>query len=84
MKGIGDLLAIISQRVFKGEEKKDRVIRVIKDVLGAEIGRDSVRFSGSTIYVETEPIVKNEIALNKTNILRVINKTAGSQYTNIG
>lgn len=83
MKGIAELLSRISQKVFSGEEKNTRVATVIKNVLGVEIGRDSVKFSGSGIYIEAEPILKNEIALRKKEILEAINKAVGSNYTNI-
>ena len=65
MKNIADLLLKTIKVVFKGEEKKNLIISIIKKNTREELGRDDITFSGNSINLKTNPLLKTEIMLKK-------------------
>lgn len=51
------------------------VIKVIVHVLGITVRRAEISVRGRTVYITTTPVIKSEIVLNKSKILRELSKS---------
>ena len=62
------------------EAPYDVVIAVIKENLGLKIERSNVKIKGNTIYIQSSPLVKNEILIKKSFILNDLSKITGQSF----
>lgn len=55
--------------VFKKEEIRDIVIKIILSEVPHEIQKDSIKIKNGLIYIQGSPILRNEIMIHKNQIL---------------
>lgn len=67
---IGSYLEKFKKLLSSGKEEKEIIIRAIAKITGAEIKESDMRISGSTLYIQGSPQLKNEIFIKKERILK--------------
>jgi hypothetical protein len=80
-----DNISIYLQKFSKiglGErELKENIILIIKNKLGFELKREDIKIKDGVITINTTPITKNEIFINKEAILKEIQSKLGAEKT---
>lgn len=69
---ISDLLGKYSQIGQSERELKEKVAKIVSEVINYEISPSKIQYINGVVLVKVEPIVKSEIALNKKLILERI------------
>jgi pyruvate/2-oxoglutarate/acetoin dehydrogenase E1 component len=59
---------IVSQK----EELKEVIIKVIKEEVSFQLEKELIKIKGSSIYIESSPILRSEILIHKNKILEKI------------
>jgi len=65
---IKDLLIHIEALLFKEDEKKRCIRKVLLETIGLDINTKNIKIKNNTIYLDVKPIYKNEILLKKEEI----------------
>jgi len=68
---------------FKGlkppnDEIKINIIKIIKDDLNINLERKDISVRNKTIYINTKPIIKNEIFINKYKLIETLRDKLGN------
>lgn len=77
---LSDLLSRFTGLTNTEKAKKELIASVYSDAIGSPITHNQISFSKNTIFIKTEPIIKTEIFLKKTQILETIKTLPGLRY----
>ena len=70
---VGDLLSKFENLLFSKRVQKSIIQESIKEVVRIEIPLDDIEIKGVNAHINTKPIYRSEIFLNKDKILNTIN-----------
>jgi len=80
-----DNISIYLQKFSKiglgDRELKENIILIIKNKLGFELKKEDIKIKDDIITINTTPITKNEIFINKEAILKEIKSKFGAEKT---
>ncbi len=76
---IGDYLARFKKLKPPADFVKSEIIKIIKDILGADLKATDITCKGGVIYIKSKnPVLKNEIFIKKEKILEALGKKLGT------
>ena len=76
---IKGLLLRFSNLLFSEEVKKNSIIDVLHQVVGLQMKPGDIKIKNDVIYLNTKPIYKNEIFLNKNKIFSKLKEKLGKK-----
>ena len=79
---IKDLLINFNKLINNEELKVFLIQSAIKEVVNIDIKKEKIKFKNNTLYLDINPIYKNEIFLNKDKILLSLEKKDGIKNIN--
>lgn len=80
---IGSYLEKFKKLLSSGKEEKETIILAIANITGAEIKESDIRISGSTLYIQGSPQLKNEIFIKKEKILTELSSVIKNKINDI-
>lgn len=83
MDQINSFLDKFKRTLFAEENRREAVMNSILSVSGINLDRDKVEIKGSDVVLKCSPIERNEIYLNKTQILNSIKESGVKGLNNI-
>lgn len=79
---IGDYLKKFVGLVPPDDFIKEKVIEIIKNKINIELNKKEIELSNRVVYIKTKSIIKNEIFIQKQNILNDINNDLENKLIN--
>jgi len=76
---IKDLLIHIEALLFKEDEKKRCIRKVLLETIGLDINTKNIKIKNNTIYLDVKPIYKNEIFLKQEQIFLALKEIFGKK-----
>ena len=76
---IRSLLLRFSNLLLSEEVKKNSIIDVLHQVVGLQMKPGDIKIKNDVIYLNTKPIYKNEIFLNKNKIFSKLKEKLGKK-----
>lgn len=73
----------LKQKFLQKEDLYIDIKKLIEEKLHIVLEIDNIKISNNKINIKTSPIVKNEILLNKKNILEKINTKYNNRFIDI-
>ncbi len=73
----------LKQKFLQKEDLYTDIKNLIEEKLHVVLEIDNIKISNNKINIKTSPIVKNEILLNKKNILEKINTKYNNRFIDI-
>ena len=80
--GIQDFLEEYRKRLFKAEDERSNILRIIYQVCGAELKEEDIEIRKNEIILVTDAVMKNQIFLYKEKILKEL-KNSGANFFDI-
>lgn len=74
MNSIGEFFKKHKIFVKNNEEVKNKVLEVLNQFLKNKIDENNIKIKGKMLILNVSPIEKQEVFLNRENILNLINK----------
>jgi hypothetical protein len=59
---------------------RDSFIECVKEEVGAELSGEEIKISNKTLYINTSPVVKNEILLKRKILLQRMKEKTGGEH----
>jgi hypothetical protein len=78
MNHLSDYLVKFKKTLLKGQEIREGVVNILREILGVEILTRDVEVKGKKVKITAHSVIKNEIKLKKDKIIFKINKVLGS------
>lgn len=69
MFNISDYLSKFKNITPPDKFVKDELVSVVKDVAGIDIEKENIDVRNGTVFISTDPLIKNEIFLRKKEVL---------------
>ena len=69
MFNISDYLSKFKNITPPDKFVKDELVVVVKDVVGVDIEKEDIDVRNGTVFISTDPLIKNEIFLKKSEVL---------------
>jgi hypothetical protein len=69
MFNISDYLSKFKNITPPDKFVKDELVSVVKDVVGVDIEKGDIDVRNGTVFISTDPIIKNEIFLRKKQVM---------------
>ena len=74
-----DLLSRFQHLVNSGEIRKESIRSILSEVLNIQIESDKINIKNNIIYLDIEPIYKNEILIKKEKIFEKLSSVLGKK-----
>lgn len=78
MNHLSDYLTKFKKTLFKGQEIREGVVNVLREIIGVEILTKDIEVKSRRVKVIAHSVIKNEIKLKKEKIILKLNKVLGS------
>lgn len=83
MNNLGGILSIF-ENLLKQEEVSLRILEdVFQEVLGVRIDSSAIKAQGFAVYVDTHPVIRNEILLKQDDLVRALRDKTGRNVDQI-
>ncbi|MFZ3011585.1 MAG: hypothetical protein WA060_01125 [Minisyncoccia bacterium] len=76
---IKDLLARFNKILFREEEKKEVIKKIISEVVKISISSEDIKIKDNILYLNIKPIYKNEVFLKQNLILSKLEESFGKK-----
>lgn len=76
---IKDLISKLGDKFFSSEIKKETIRKIISNEIGLDINASDFEIKNGTIYLNIEPIYKNEFLLKKEKIFERLERELGGK-----
>jgi hypothetical protein len=83
MNNIQGLLNIFENLIKTEEGFKSIISEVIEREVGVKIDPQKIKASEFVLYLDTHPVIRNEIFLQKEKILSSLSKKTGKDFDNL-
>lgn len=75
---IGDFLKKFKNLVPFEKTIKDNLIQIIKEETGILLPKESISFHNNVVFINTIPVIKNELFMRKQRLLSEMKKRNGN------
>ena len=82
LSGIQDFLEEYRKRLFKAEDERSNILRIIYQVSGVELKEEDIEIRKNEIILRTDAVMKNQTFLYKEKILKEL-KNSGVNFFDI-
>lgn len=82
LSGIQDFLEEYRKRLFKAEDERSNILRIIYQVSGVELKEEDIEIRKNEIILRTDAVMKNQTFLYKERILKEL-KNSGVNFFDI-
>lgn len=77
MNHLSDYLLKFKKTLFRGQEIREGIVVIIKEVVGVEISTKNVEIRNQKLKISTHSVIKNELKLKKNKIILRISEVLG-------
>lgn len=74
-EGIGGYLDKFKKITPPNKKIKATAINVIENLSTIKLKKEQIKINNNILFINTEPIIKNEVFIKKTDIIKKLNKS---------
>jgi hypothetical protein len=83
MNNLSQFLAVFEGYIKSEEGSTQIIIEVIQDVVGVTLKPDQINQGEFGLFLDSHPVIKNEIFLKKEKLLEVLKKKTGRSFDSV-
>lgn len=83
MNNLNQFLKIFEGYLDTEEGANAVIVEVFRDVLGVSFQSEDIKRGEFSLFLDTHPVIKNEVLLNKEKLLLALKKKTGRSFDSI-